>query len=80
MIEIEKAKHESRREKLAVEQEKVAAEKEKAEADKQLMSQMVQIMHTQTCMLTHMLGRPGVTNSLHRSLHGACCLFLLNQR
>ena len=62
-IEVENEKREARREKLAVERERVAAEREKADADKKLMSQLVHIMQTQTCMLNQMLGRQGLADA-----------------
>ena len=62
-LKFENEKREARREKLAVERERVAAEREKADADKKLMSQLVHIMQTQTCMLNQMLGRQGLADA-----------------
>ena len=64
MIEAEREKRESCREKLAVELEKIAADKEKADSGKQMLSQMVQIMHTQAVMLTQVLGRSGAAGTV----------------
>ena len=58
-LKFENEKREARREKLAVERERVVAEKEKADAAKKLISPLVHIMQTQTCMLNQMLGHQG---------------------